>query len=356
MWTVDATLAQLAKVQLSGQGTADTLALTGGGTLGANLSGFGAIDLGTGTWRLKAATAPQTGALVLAAGATLQASGHLAGIVEGTGRLAIAAQTTLDLTAGFDFGGVIAGGAALQFSAASTLLAGAKISVGSIVQNANLTLGSGKSLAPGSISYTMLTTGAKMSIALSGASGAKFTNSGVLTAAGKGSSAIDIALNNTGTVQADAGTFSLLGAITNNGALAAQGGTFIAATKVGGTGSLDIGSASTLWLQAGAAAGQTIAFEDPTGQLDLSDPGAMLAQITGLAGTDLIDLVNIHATGLSYANDTLTVLDKKAVVARLDIPGNFTTASFALARDGHGGSLISLADPAAVPALVHPPR
>jgi len=109
-----------------------------------------------------------------------------------------------------------------------------------------------------------------------------------------------------------------------------------------GTGALRIGAASTLWLQAGSAAGQTVSFLSFAGEtLDLSAPSAFLGHISGFAGTDKIDLVSSAATTLTYSGGTLTVLNGTTKVASLAFNGSYTLADFHLGSDGHNGSLIT---------------
>ena len=113
-------------------------------------------------------------------------------------------------------------------------------------------------------------------------------------------------------------------------------------TDVSGTGKLNIGAASTLWLQAGGASGQTASFLSSTsGTLDLSKPSAFLGHIAGFAGADTIDLISSAATTLTYSGSTLTVLNGTTKVASLLFNGSYTLTDFHLGSDGHSGSVIT---------------
>ncbi len=63
--------------------------------------------------------------------------------------------------------------------------------------------------------------------------------------------------------------------------------------------------------------------------------------LSGFGSHDTIDLQNVVATSLSFAGGTLTVKNGSTIVASLKLAGTYTTASFALNSDGHGGSAIT---------------
>ena len=148
-------------------------------------------------------------------------------------------------------------------------------------------------------------------------------------------------VTNTGTIESGGGTLTLLGILTNSGTVSAAAGTLIVAQKALGAGTLDVGATSTLWLQAGAAATQAAHFLSTAGTLELSSPANFLGTIAGFGGSDVIDLASTAANTLTYANGILTVSEGSVAVAHLHIGGTYTTASFALGSDGHGGTAIT---------------
>jgi hypothetical protein len=96
-----------------------------------------------------------------------------------------------------------------------------------------------------------------------------------------------------------------------------------------------------LWLQAGAVAGQAEHFLGAGSTLELSHPANFLGTIAGFSAGDVIDLASTAANKLSYANGTLTVSEGTVAVAHLHISGTYTSSSFSLVTDGHGGTAIT---------------
>ncbi len=137
-----------------------------------------------------------------------------------------------------------------------------------------------------------------------------------------------------------AGTISAT-TIANAGLIVANGGTLVANGSVTGTGTVHINSGASLQLGGSAVSSQTILFETGAHTLSLADAAGVGARILDFATGDAIDLLGSAATTLSYAGGALTVDDGTTKVARLAIRGSYMTASFKLASDGHGGSLIS---------------
>jgi hypothetical protein len=186
------------------------------------------------------------------------------------------------------------------------------------------------------------------------AGGGKFTDSGSLNLQGAtfkahlltiekggeltGTGAVNASTVNLGAVRINSGTLSFLGAFDNAGTLTASGGT----TTLGhltGAGAVDLGGA-TLIAHAAASA-QTVDFTTDSGLLDLADPAAFLAAIANFGAGDRIDLLGTAATKLTYANDTLTVLNGSTAVATLHFSTSESLSDFGLSSDGAGGSLIS---------------
>ena len=143
------------------------------------------------------------------------------------------------------------------------------------------------------------------------------------------------------------GSGTVLAASTDNaGLIVASAGTLTVSGSITGTGALHIQSAAAIQLNGTTAATQTITFEQGANKLLLDDASGTAAHIADFATGDAIDLLGDAATKLSYASNTLTISNGTTLVAKLHVQGNYTTANFKLASDGHGGSLISYASPA----------
>ena len=90
-------------------------------------------------------------------------------------------------------------------------------------------------------------------------------------------------------------------------------------------------------------------FAGPTGMLSLEQPSSFTGTVAGFGAQETIDLPSLafHAhTTLGFIENrsdtggTLSVKDKRHA-ATIALLGNYTAASFAIAADGHGGTLIS---------------
>ena len=214
-----------------------------------------------------------------ASGGTLVLSGALSG----TGRLSAAASAVLDLTAGGALAQVVSGAGTLELGGTYTL-----------------------GTAEPTIAALQIDT------------------AGALSAAG-----------------------TISGVVTNNGTITVSSGTlaFLAAAALSGTGTLEIGSAGSLALLAGSSAGQTVDFHNSGGVLDLSQPSTFLGTIADFGGSDTIDLIDTASNGSTYTPGTsggvLTVTEGGNKVATLNFEGNYTSSSFSLTSDGHGGTSIT---------------
>jgi hypothetical protein len=144
-----------------------------------------------------------------------------------------------------------------------------------------------------------------------------------------------------GAMLSSTGSLAFLGAAANSGVIEAAGGSVRFAEAVTGVGTLAIGAASVLGLQAGAGAGQMVDFLGGSGALDLVHPLDFAGVIAGFGGNDRIDLVATVATAFDYAGGVLTVQDGGIVVAALRLQGSYTQADFKLGADGHGGTVVT---------------
>jgi hypothetical protein len=158
-----------------------------------------------------------------------------------------------------------------------------------------------------------------------------FTNQGTITA------------SNSDTVTITATGF------TNSGSLQAIGGKIIVNPAVTGTGTDEIGGASTLEFAAAVGSGQAVTFDaGSTGTLRLDKSQSFSGTVAGLAlnGTNFLDLsdisfgVNTHAT---YSGDssggTLQVTDGTHT-GNISLLGDYTHSTFVTAAAPNGGTRV----------------
>jgi hypothetical protein len=148
--------------------------------------------------------------------------------------------------------------------------------------------------------------------------------------------------------------------ITNSGLLkASTGGTLVVDDAVAGTGSETIGNGGILEFASSVASTQTVTFTGPTGTLKLDDASHFAGHISGLAGSDGIDLAGFdfaHTTITRVSTHTSTVLTvtdehytlHSGSAASITLLGDYTNEEFTTSNDGHGGVLI--VDPPATPS------
>jgi hypothetical protein len=169
------------------------------------------------------------------------------------------------------------------------------------------------------------------------------TNEGVIDSTGTASITVSsgtLGITNTGTVNVQSGSLDIGGPVAGSG------------------GHFTIGSADTLEFGGSVASGQTITFESTTGTLKLDDPTDFHGQISGMTGSDAIELTGFDSTAVITANigatqTTLAVTDdnhtgpqNEAVITLL---GNYNGSSFNFSNV-QGGILI-VDPPAATPAM-----
>jgi hypothetical protein len=270
--------------------------------------------------------------------------------IAGSGVLTASAGAVIDIAGGGSFAGTLTGHGTMLLDSALTLNLGAAITATDIIQTNVVTLGSGESLINhAGNTYTLSATAQpgpppphRAEIQLQGNAGDKFTNAGTFAASGAGSETVNLAFVNIGTTAVSGGsTLSFLGATANNGAVVISGAAVSFAENITGNGALQLDGAATLTLLTGAGVGQTVDFLGGTGALDLGTPLWFHGTIAGFAATDTIDLLKTAATTLTYSGGTLTVLDNAQTVATLQFNGAYAQTDFALAGDGHGGTLIN---------------
>jgi hypothetical protein len=175
-----------------------------------------------------------------------------------------------------------------------------------------------------------------------GAAGGTFTNEGTLTHSGTGMSDVAVATTNSGHVSVNQGLLEFGSTVANTGTMTATGSVLELTQAVSGVGALDIGTGGTMNIIRGKDAGQTVDYVG-TGKLALHSPGTFASHISGFGVNDLIDLVSTAATSERFSGGVLTVLDGSTAVAHLNFNGSYSTSSFSLASDSHGGTLIKFA-------------
>jgi hypothetical protein len=196
---------------------------------------------------------------------------------------------------------------------------------GTVLDYQSFQIGSSSSAAASVVNETGATFDLVASVGINNGSTpvSSFTNAGLLEMTNfGGSSSMNEAFTNTGTVLAQGGRMSFLG-------------------PVSGTGTMEISAGGELGFSSTVASTETVDFLDNTGSmsLTLTTPTSFGADISGFVQGDTIDLTGIsNATG-TFANGVLTFTNNTshAVVATL----HFTnTPNFTFASDGNGGTLI----------------
>jgi hypothetical protein len=180
--------------------------------------------------------------------------------------------------------------------------------------------------------------GATLSVA------ANFTIDGALHLAGSNFNSAHITIDAGGSL---AGHGQVLGAVANKGTIDAAGGGLTISQDVSGTGQVMIENGSALAIDGDVSAGQTVTFESASGKLALGSAAGFAGTIAGFAAGDVIRLINTKATGVIYnaAQDTLTIKNNGALVATLQLAGDYTGDTFHLAADGKGGTNLTVTAP-----------
>jgi hypothetical protein len=338
-------------------GTGATLDFADGGTLAGAISGAGTLELG-GAFLLSGALT--TAELLINTGASLSGTGTLTQTIvnNGTiaasggtltvksaitgGTLAADAAATLLLSDAGSFAGTLAGPGTVNIGEALTLSGSAALDAATINDAFNITLAANTALTEAAGSTLNITSAtAKTKLTVSGPGSASFSNAGTLLASGLGSTSISVAIINSGNVSVGSGTLAFLGAVTNNGIVDQQAGILSIKDTVGGTGTLDVGATGTLSLLLGAGAGQTVDFLASTGLLDLTKPADFKGTIENFGASNQIDLLKTKETSFTFSNNILTVKDGTKTEATLHFAGTYTQSDFALASDGHSGTVIT---------------
>ena len=138
-------------------------------------------------------------------------------------------------------------------------------------------------------------------------------------------------------------TGSIFGAVSVNGVLIASG--TLSLNRLAGTGTALIDANSVLTAQSQASIrGFTFAGSGAT--LALASTVSLAGRITGFGAVvhgNTIDLLNLVSTSASFAHGTLSVTGRSGSVTQLHFAGSYSTASFVLGSDHHGGTDIGFA-------------
>ena len=374
-----------------------TLDLAGGGTdVFTSYSGAGTIDFGGGTRTLDANSSITTSQVQFNGGSTtvngsynagtstslnggsadLQVAAAALGALTlgtsgGTLNLEAAAATASSLT---ESGGTISGSGTLTVSGAASftsnvsaenetgttlLQSGASFLLGNAFQlnlsrtlelqgTSTVTSATGGTFELGTTGVLKIDSGAIFNdgsgtngaglngLTINGSTGS-VSNAGIWEKTGSvGTTTINALFGNTGTVEVQTGTLDIHNAATGAGAY--QIGT--------------VSNGATLEFDSSVAAGSTVTFEGSTGTLLLLQQPSFSTSnvIAGLSGSgDVLDLRGfasgtavIHATtgagSFNGTTTTLTVTDAThAATVQFTLQGNYSTSTWTVASDGHGG-------------------
>src|SRR5262249_9747414 len=131
-----------------------------------------------------------------------------------------------------------------------------------------------------------------------------------------------------------------------NGTVEVTDGTLVIAGALSGTGSLQIDSGATLQLNGVDA--PEVTFTASTGTLILKDPASFTVTISGLSGSDRIDLTNIdwataQVSSVTYSpsnNITTRVITDGTHIDTIQLVGDYTASSWTFSNDGSGGTIL----------------
>ncbi len=166
------------------------------------------------------------------------------------------------------------------------------------------------------------------------------TNFGTFSKAGSAPiSTVDVAFNDSGTVNVEANKLDFVGAVT-------------------GTGTVNIGDKATVEFGSSVSSGQTVTFTSSTGTLELDNPLSFSGEIAGITGKgDALDLHGFTAntttavTGPGSFNSatnitTLTVTDSSHhQTVTLNLVGDLSASTWTVSNDSNIG--VQIVDPPA---------
>ncbi len=174
-----------------------------------------------------------------------------------------------------------------------------------------------------------------------GGGGNAVSNFGTIQATGYGPAGIAVVINgygtvvNNGTIRAATGSAIVLGGsggITNNSGALIQGSTAIVLQGAGST----IDNFGTIIGTGGTA----ISLLNTDETLRIEAGSTIVGAVTGLQGSDTIDLVDAQVTSIVASNDTVTFLDNTSTIASLDLGVNERAGEITTTSDGQGGTKV----------------
>jgi hypothetical protein len=290
------------------------------------LAGAGLVELTGAGDTLKALTLSAKETEILAS------SVNLSGILDVTAVLSLSSpDVRISGTTAFT------GGGAIQLSnLATNVIVGAATT--SVLNNSDKIegagqLGGGQLVLTNEASGTILANGTVALVINTGAE--RFVNGGLVEAAGAGGLTIDVAVTNAGVLEARGGTLTVKGTVSGAGKVTIEGG--------------EASFVSTF--------SQNVAFVT-SGELALAQSQTYAATISGFSktGATSLDLKDISFTGAkaiysgTTASGVLTVTDG-IHTAHIKLAGNYTTSTWTLSSDGHGGVIVVDPTPPAFAAL-----
>ena len=364
------TLANTGTLILQGNATSGTtskasLDITGLNSAPSTLSGAVRVS-GDATLQFGSSTSATGGSIgAIGAGASLELDGSaaqiqtwtgaglssaLSGLTENDGMLTLRGKSSLG-----------AGGASLTTTTSFTNYLDAYVDFTSADGGSAVTFG-GTLANEGTLDIGNTNLSAATTVAANALS-----NDGAIAVAGKAGSLAEMlisgAATTSGVVTIGAGAeISATGAFTQAGGSTTVTGLLAASTINDNDGLLDyrspigsgllgalmIGPQGTAEFDAALSSGNTATFSASAGgTLALGNSSASAGfggTIAGFSAGDAIDLLGQGITGLAYSGSAssgaLTVTGATGTIATLGFNGSYTTSSFALASDGHGGSQI----------------
>jgi hypothetical protein len=264
------------------------------------------------------------------AGGTIEAdSGSelaIYGKLSGDGTLAANTGALVVIDGGGSFAGAITGSSEVVIGAATTLQAGASLSVLELADAANLTLASvGITNASANTFFLNANTGTTVTIGATG-SGSQFTNAGQFLAEQGGTAAVNVAFVDTGLASVTAGTLRLNDGLTGTGTLSAGAGA-IAFVTDGANFAGALSGAGTVEI---------------TGPLATLDAGASLSAATLIDSANLV--LNSVALTNAAANDfTITAGSGKSIGITGAGSGSAFTNAGRFVSNGAGKASINVA-------------
>ncbi len=256
-------------------------------------------------------------------------------------------------TVDVESGALVFGGPVTQYAVGSTTLIGGKWIagpaaslqftqdglVGILTNNADVTLrGVGSDF--GLVNSLTTNNGALRILG-----GRSFTTAGPFTNAGTlqlGGGVFDGASLTNAAAGAVLGFGALNQAVANAGTIEANGGALVLAGAISGSGALKIDAGAKLEVAGSIVSSETTLFNGAGSILQLDQANSFASTISGYGFGNLIDLHGVNATSATLAGSTLTVTKSDLSTFTLTLSGSYNGRAFAVQGDGAGGSWISV--------------